>query len=226
MLNVAMIKKRSLWQDDREIKPGEDSGVPTSRIPWRVRQAHSLHPFLTLTGVVKDLGVILLFISQWWWTEHLQGKQVQLSLCVWPAPKGTRTVSLPVTQMVCIVSILVIGSNFLNWWTILICKLLFLKNPCKGKQITSFQILLFNLIWLKYSEQALLLISLWDMLMATWYPSQEMVNRKQKMSPDSLSLFLSTDSTNPLETCTSSCSLSKVEPKPPLVFQRRFRGGG
>lgn len=55
--------------------------------------------------------------------------------------------------------------------------------------------------------------------MAAWLPSQEMIKRKQGMSPDSLSLFLSTDSTNPLETCSSSSSLSKVEKKWALVFQ-------
>jgi hypothetical protein len=56
--------------------------------------------------------------------------------------------------------------------------------------------------------------------MARGYPFQEIVKRKQGMSPGSLSMFLSTDSTNPLETSSSSCSLSKVEQKLPLVFQR------
>lgn len=39
-------------------------------------------------------------------------------------------------------------------------------------------------------------------------------------------MFLLADSTNPLETCSSTCSLSKVEQKLPLVFQRGDREEG
>lgn len=46
------------------------------------------------------------------------------------------------------------------------------------------------------------------------------------LSSGSLSMFLLADSTNPLETCSSTCSLSKVEQKLPLAFQSGARVRG
>lgn len=105
--------------------------------------AFSLFASLTLSEVVvTDLWVILLF-SAVMNKKSTPGTRAPGFICLTPL-RGTRVVLVSAPQMVCIVSILVIGSNILNWWTRLIPKLLFL-NLCKEKQVTSFEILLFNI---------------------------------------------------------------------------------
>lgn len=77
--------------------------------------------FLTLSEVVvRNLWVILLLISQWWWAENLPREKGPLGLSPWPAPRDA--ILLPVTQTVCSICIFLIGSNILNCSTRLIIR--------------------------------------------------------------------------------------------------------